>query len=717
MTVPAPVRLILILLTVLGASLAAPGAPASAALVDPDFRDDAVTSVAQPTAVAFTPDGRMLITTQSGRLRVFKDGALLAAPALDLSAAICSNSERGLLGVAVDPSFAANRAIYLYYTFNKHNSCVTGQPTNPSNPVNRVSRFTLSPDSVAGGEVVLVDNMVSANGNHNGGDLHFGKDGYLYVSVGDGGADYAGNSGGGGSNDAARDQHVLLGKILRITRDGGVPLDNPFLGVDSARCNVTGRTDAGKKCQETFAWGLRNPFRLAFDPNAAGTRFFINDVGQNEWEEIDEGVKGADYGWNICEGTYRTGSASQKCSPPPGAVPPVYEYAHGSCNSITGGAFVPNGLWPARYNGAYLYADYVCGKIFALTPKAGGGFTQSEFGNGLGPVIALDFGPHGTGKALYYTTYASGGQVRRVTLKNAGNNAPVAVAALVSGAATPDGKIGYVDLNQPVGFSAEGSYDPDNDVISYEWNFGDGQTATGRSVTHTYGAKQVYGVTLTARDAEGATTQASLTVHAGGPRPSIVAPTADKLYAVGETITLTGSATDRAGTPLDPSSGAVTFTWNVLINHNGDHTHPYVSNRVGNGLTFTAPPPEDLAAAEASNLWIRLLATDRDGVSGYATREIDPHRVDVSFETEPGGLQVQINGVLVDTPFTLVSWEGYRLDVRGVTQRDGSGEWLMPFAWSSGAGLAQTIVTPASEPAAYRARYKRANAWYLPVAR
>ena len=124
-----------------------------------------------------------------------------------------------------------------------------------------------------------MDEIPSPSGNHNAGDLRFGNDGYLYVSVGDGGCDYAGNSGCAGANDASRDQHALVGKILRITSTGGIPPTNPFQGAGTARCNVTGRTTAGNKCQETFAWGLRNPFRIAFDPNTTATRFFINDVG------------------------------------------------------------------------------------------------------------------------------------------------------------------------------------------------------------------------------------------------------------------------------------------------------------------------------------------------------------------------------------------------------------------------------------------------------
>ena len=156
---------------------------------------------------------------------------------------------------------------------------------------------------------MLIDNIPSPAGNHNGGDVQFGKDGNLYVSVGDGGCDYAGNSGCAGLNDAARDEHVLVGKILRITPSGAIPADNPFTGSGTARCNASGATSAGMRCQETFAWGLRNPFRIALDPNAADTRFH-QDVGQGTWEETDLGAAGADYGWNLREGRCATGSTT-----------------------------------------------------------------------------------------------------------------------------------------------------------------------------------------------------------------------------------------------------------------------------------------------------------------------------------------------------------------------------------------------------------------------
>ena len=186
----------LVVMVAVSAVLAAHVSGAQAATLPLGFADEPVAMVGAPTAVAFAPDGRMLVATQGGVLRVGSSGGgLLATPALSLGSRVCTNSERGLLGVAVDPAFAANGFVYLYYTFNKFaNAC----PTNSSTaPVNRVSRFVLSDSNVVdpATEVVLIDNIHSPAGNHNAGDLQFGKDGNLYVSVGDGGCDYAADSG------------------------------------------------------------------------------------------------------------------------------------------------------------------------------------------------------------------------------------------------------------------------------------------------------------------------------------------------------------------------------------------------------------------------------------------------------------------------------------------------------------------------------------------
>ena len=684
-----------------------PLAAASAhAAVPADFSDTLVASVGGPTALAFTPDGRMLVTTQQGALRVYQGSTLLGtAFTFGTGGApnICSNSERGLLGVAVDPSFASNGFIYLYYSFR------TGATCGPA--VNRASRFVLTSGNTVSPstETVLVDNMPSTAGNHNGGDLHFGKDGYLYVSVGDGGCDYAPGGGCAGANDASRDQHILLGKILRVTRDGGIPPDNPFQGPDSARCNVTGRTTAGQKCQETFAWGLRNPFRIAFDPNAAGTRFFVNDVGQNTWEEIDLGLAGADYGWNVREGLCPTGSTTN-CGPPPVEMTnPIFAYGHGAgCTAITGGAFVPDGVFPSAYDGGYLFGDYGCGTIFQLT-ESGGTYSASEFATALGSssAVHMTFGPFGSTQALYYTTYAAGGQVRRIAYTGSANRTPV--AALV---ATPTS--GPAPLT--VTLDGNGSSDPDGDALTYLWDFGDtspaAETATD-SIQHTYTEGSYVG-TLRVRDGAGeVSAPVTVTIAAGGTSPlvTIVSPAPDARFRVGETITLRGTATDAQ----DGTMPAGALSWTVILHH-ASHVHPFLGPVTGTGIALTAPAPEDLLAATNSYLEVRLSVTDSSALTTTAVRDLLPRTVDLTFDTIPRGMRVDVAGRTLgpNDSHLVVSWEGATWTISAPAQTGPCGQTAAFLRWSDGGAATHAITTPAV-PTSYIASFEVASARCLVI--
>ena len=384
--------------------------------VPADFEDALlVGGIAAPIDMAWTPDGRMLITMKAGQLRVYVSGTLLSGSALDLSGVLCTENERGLGGVAVHPRFGLNHYIYLYYTFSKFGTCVDSEV---SGPVNRLSRFVLNSNNMVdlASEVVLLDTPPLPTNMHNGGDMSFGKDGYLYVTVGDGGSAYGSNP------DTPSDPGVLFGKILRITDSGGIPSSNPFTGVGTARCNVNGvppeGSAAGTKCQEVFATGLRNPFRFAFDPNAQGARFYINDVGENLWEEIDLGQASADYGWSDREGPCATGSTTD-CIPSPGVTDPIHWYGHNvtvggnGCDVITGGAFVPTGTWPTFFDGSYLFADFLCGQIWTLKADGSGGYSESAFAT-VAPagLVSMSFGPFGLTQELYYLTHALGGQLR-----------------------------------------------------------------------------------------------------------------------------------------------------------------------------------------------------------------------------------------------------------------------------------------------------------------
>jgi glucose/arabinose dehydrogenase len=321
-----------------------------------------------PTAMAFAPDGRLFVCLQGGQLRVIKNGALLAAPFITLT--VTSDGERGLLGVAFDPNFSANNFVYLYYT------------TSTSPVHNRVSRFTANGDvAVAGSETVLLDldNLSSAT-NHNGGAIHFGPDGKLYIGVGEN---------ANGSN--AQTLGNLLGKMLRINTDGTIPADNPFVNT------ATGVNRA------IWALGLRNPYTFAFQPGTG--RLFIDDVGQSTWEEIDDGVVGSNYGWPITEGP----------TTDPRFRSPIFSYGHGTSSTtgcaIIGGAFYNPAVsqFPASYVGKYFFADLCSGWIRLLDPSNN---SASDFAFGIATPVGLALGPDG---CLYYLAQGNGGQVFKIS--------------------------------------------------------------------------------------------------------------------------------------------------------------------------------------------------------------------------------------------------------------------------------------------------------------
>lgn len=428
---------LLILLVALGLILPADAAAEFTSLPT-GFEDQPVASgVPAPTAIDWLPNGDLLVASQNGVVTLVSEGDPNDA-VLDLGNPdrICTNAnERGLLGLAVDPGFAVTPYIYVYYTRESGNGCA-----------NRVSRFTQAGDGSFGDEFSLIASIPSPNGNHNGGDLQFDNDGLLYVSVGDGGSELGNPTDTQDDNSNARRRDILLGKILRIKTDGSIPAGNPFQGPGTRRCagSATVQSEGrgvqaerknrkerkqkkrkkrknrkrGPVCQEIFATGLRNPFRIAFDPNdtTGAQRFYINDVGGNGFEEIDDGSAGADYGWNLREGPCPTGQTSN-CSPDPRFEEPVFAYRRNGaspfngCRTITGGAFVPND-WATDYSGVYFFADLYCERLFALRDEGPGEapevFATAPEGAG---AIHLAFGPDG---ALYYTTFEGGGQVRKI---------------------------------------------------------------------------------------------------------------------------------------------------------------------------------------------------------------------------------------------------------------------------------------------------------------
>ncbi|HKE56926.1 MAG TPA: PQQ-dependent sugar dehydrogenase [Pyrinomonadaceae bacterium] len=337
----------------------------SAATLPAGFSETSIGGIASPTAMEIAPDGRIFVCQQGGSLRVIKNGALLSTPFMTLT--VDSSGERGLLGVAFDPNFASNNFIYVYYT-------VTSTPRH-----NRVSRFTANGDVVmAASEVVLLDlNDLSSATNHNGGAIHFGPDGKLYIAVGE-----------NANPPNSQTLTTLLGKVLRINSNGTIPTDNPFFNT------ATGNNRA------IWAWGLRNPFTFAFQPGTG--RMFINDVGQNTWEEINDGIAGSNYGWPNTEGA----------TSDPAFRSPLFFYGHGTSPTtgcaIAGGTFYnpTTAQFPASYVGKYFFADLCSGWIRLMDPATN---TATGFATNISQPVDLKVGADGS---LYYLSIGSGAVFR-----------------------------------------------------------------------------------------------------------------------------------------------------------------------------------------------------------------------------------------------------------------------------------------------------------------
>jgi glucose/arabinose dehydrogenase len=327
-----------------------------------------VSGLTAPTDMEFAPDGRLFVAEQAGKVRIAQPGGTLAT-FLDLSGTVDSTSEeQGLLGITFDPQFSTNHFVYLYYTRE--------MPSNtPSH--NRVVRVTARGDkAVAGSEKLILRLNNQSAGFHQGGAIDFAADGKLYVA-----------SGENGTSENAQKLTNLLGKVLRINKNGTIPSSNPFY------------TRASGNNRAIWALGLRNPFRFAVKP--ATSVLFINDVGSTRkgWEEINRGKAGANYGWPAYEGR----ESNSKYTPP------LYAYGHGDTDTtgcaITGGAFYNPATvqFPKQYVGDYFFADLCNGWIRTYDPatKAARGFAT-----GLESVVDLEVSKKGD---LYYLSYLSTG--------------------------------------------------------------------------------------------------------------------------------------------------------------------------------------------------------------------------------------------------------------------------------------------------------------------
>lgn len=712
----------------------------------------AFTGLTQPTAVEFSPDGRVFVAEKSGLIKVF-DSLSDTTPDVfaDLRTNVHNFWDRGLLGLALHPNFPSTPHVYVLYTYDAPIGGTAptwgtvggtsdgggSSPTGSGAVVSgRLSRLTASGNVATGGEAVLIEDWANQFPSHSIGHLQFGPDGFLYASSGDGASfsfvDYGQVAGshpitGDPTNEggALRSQDIrttgdpttLDGTIIRINpTTGAAAAGNPLAGVDANRSRI-------------IAHGLRNPFRFNFRPGTG--EIWSGDVGWSGWEEINRinsvsDSKVENFGWPAYEGPNRQSGYDNANLPlleslysTPGAHDaPYYAYQHsakvvpGSSeptggSSITGIAFYNGGSYPLAYDGALFFADYSRKQLYVMYAGPNGlpdTNNRQIFKSLTNGAVELQIGPGGD---LFYVDM-NGGRIQRFTYSAGANRAP-------SAAISADRTTGPLPLT--VNFSGAGSTDPDaNDALTFAWDLdGDGEfddsTAIAPSFTYTTAGQRL--VRLRVTDRGGLSDIASVTINPANsaPVPTISLPAAGFNWAVGQTISFSGSATD----PEEGTLPASRLRWDLVLIHGNEidptntHEHPIQTfSGVASG-SFIAPDHEWPSWIE-----LRLTATDATGLSITVTRQLDPRTVTLSFATSPSGLQIAYNGQTLTTPLSRTAIVGSSNSLSAFTQTFGGTTYNFA-SWSDGGAATHQITAPAASTT-YTATYAPAAAVQPPVA-
>ena len=462
-----------------------------------------------------------------------------------------------------------------------------------------------------------------------------------------------------------------------------MPTDNPFYD------------GAGPNWDSIWAYGLRNPYRAYYDVPTG--RLLIGDVGGNDnstsIEELNLGVRGANYGWPNVEGT----------SSNPAYTNPIYSYPHnGRDASITGGFVYHGTQFPSSYQGSYFFADYTQNWIKRLTFDANGnvnGVFNFEPANGAadgptGDIVYLTEGPEG---ALYYVDIGysdvSGAtavsKIRRISYVNS-NLPPV-----VSASATPTGGPAPLTVN----FSSAGSSDPEGAPLTYSWNFGDGSAlSTAPNPTHTYASKGAYQARLTVSDGVNSTLSTPLSISVGTP-PVITDltvtvppnPSNNGLFRAGDVISYSATATDIEDGQLPASA----YAWTIDFLHEG-HVHPETPISGVTSGTFTIPTSGHDFSGN-TRYRITLTVTDSNGLQSSQSAIINPDKVNLSFATAPAGLTLYVDGIARTGPFVYDTLIGFTHTLEARNQTIGTNTYTFA-SWSDGNAQQHTIVVPSVAP-------------------
>ena len=627
------------------------------ALINDEF---VVGGMAQGVAGDWLPDGRMVVLTKPGLLYLVNPTAgtktlLYTLPDVD------SRGESGALDVVVDLSFGTTNAIYVYY------SALSDFRLRIAKLVLDSAQTTVTSNTTLWSNPGALRTTFADPTNHIGGSLDIGPDGKFYLSIGDA---LAGLS---------QDLTNVFGKILRINIDGTVPDDNPVI--------------AGKTIGEIWAYGMRNPYRSQFERSRTVAQpqgvpalpYWVGDVGGNvaetAYEEVNIGERGKNYGWPLCEGPLGQPKNGVDC--PSGVTGPVLAYPHTAgvacCfnKAIIGGQMYRTGNFPLA--GYYIFGDYPSSTISWMQLDASGrvsndsGLLRKLQTGGLDEApVWIDISPDGN---IYFLDIFSG-SLRRLTYSGGTANQPPTISAA---SATPTTGAAPLTVN----FTGAAT-DPENDPITYLWTFGDGTTSALASPSHTY-ASGSFQARLQVTAAGQVVNSNPISIQAGSaPVVTIAAPPSGFVFAAGQTVTATGSATD----PIDGLVPATALSWTVVFRHD-NHTHPVLSGSTGSSVSF-AIPTSGHDYSGVTGYRISLTATNLSGVSATTSVDINPTKITVPVRANIATTAV-LSGITQALPFAIDTILGFQhtvevpasVCVAGVTQTFAS--------WSDGGARLHTI--------------------------
>lgn len=590
------------------------------------FTAELVTNnVINPTAIDIASDGRIFISEKSGKIKIIENGILL--PNLFLNLAVDEYGERGLSGFILDKEFDKNGHIYVYYN-------VVGKNHN------RLSRFTANGNTVIpNSEEILLDFELLGGTTHNGGAMRWALDTTLIISIGD-----------GLRASSVQNMDSFFGKVLRLNRDGSIPIDNPFYNSHNG------------KARYIYALGLRNPF--TFDIHPITGKILANDVGDTRFEEINEITPGSNYGWPNIEGM-RTNQTE-----PINYKDPLFAYEHknGNC-AIVGAAFYAPEIskFPTEWKDKYIFGDFCTGNIFRLNPATG--IVEDTLIYGGHSISNLYVSKDGY---LYYLVFGDqSSEIWRV--EYAGSGAPFIIQQ-------PKTEMAVVGENITLNVEAVGKTE-----ISYQWfkNNSPIQNEISNSlilnsVVLADSGSTIFCVAMNSFDLDTSNIIVLKITQNQRPQINFVSPLIGSKFNYGDSLRFEGNA-------IDPEDGALAnnhLEWKIDFHHD-EHTHPGLNATTGisKGAMFLPRLGET-----STNVWYRvyLKATDSKGLSNSAYIDVYPNIGQMEVKSYPIGLPIGLDGNFINTnyDFDIVLGNERVLTAKPLTNRNDS---LFKFKnWSDG---------------------------------